>query len=513
MLPRTAIVALAAGLAAFVIPASASATTRSQVFTDTGEHAFLVPAGVTRLDVRLAGGPGGFGYNVFGHVGPGGRGGVATATLAVTPRQALFVEVAGGGANGNAARPGPGGSGGGGAGGGGYAGGGGGASDVRTCSIAHCAAQAGLLSRLLVAGGGGGGGGLEAYWAAPGATGGAAGGAGADGPLSGYGLAAGLGGGPGGHSGGGAAGGTSPVDAPASPGTLGAGGAGGGLDYDGDGGGGGGGGLYGGGGGGGGEHQPHGYGSGSGGGGGGGASGVPAGAAGVSGFAASIAAADVPPSATLTWTLPAPTVATGPAAEVSATAATITGTVDANGSQTTDCHFEIAPTGRSVPCAQQVGSGSDPVGVSAPLPGLAPGTTYSVRLVSANTEGTTAGSPLTFVTGQAQPPQLAGVGQSSRHWREAATRHGHHAKLPVGTRFRFTLDRPAAVQLRFARGGARAVGTLRVDGRPGPNRVRFAGRVSGKRLRPGRYTVTLVAIDASGAASSASVLRFTIAGS
>ncbi|WP_412744772.1 PxKF domain-containing protein [Krasilnikovia sp. MM14-A1004] len=123
------------------------------------EQTFVVPPGTTSLAVTAIGAAGGGGF-LF--VVPG-RGGVASAGLAVTPGSSLYVEVGGvggdltdGGASGGA-----GGFNGGGRGDGGDPGdngmpGGGGASDVRTVSGGADPASIGLNSRLIVAGGGGG---------------------------------------------------------------------------------------------------------------------------------------------------------------------------------------------------------------------------------------------------------------------------------------------------------------------------------------------------------------------
>ena len=128
-------------LCAFAGPGPASATaaeTATQPFTTAGEHAFTVPAGVTSVQVLAVGGHGGTGNGGAA----GGLGATATATLAVTPGETLYAEVAGDGEPVTETAFGFGGYGGGGGGGvvftlfGGVptAGGGGGASDVRTCS-------------------------------------------------------------------------------------------------------------------------------------------------------------------------------------------------------------------------------------------------------------------------------------------------------------------------------------------------------------------------------------------
>ena len=112
-----------------VLGFSASAFAASTTYTPGGgsEQQFLVPEGVTQIEVTAIGGAGGSTEEA-----PGGSGAKVTATLTVTPEQTLYVDFGGGGAAGGEG-----------------AGKGGGASDVRT--------EAGKLSsRLIVAGGGGG---------------------------------------------------------------------------------------------------------------------------------------------------------------------------------------------------------------------------------------------------------------------------------------------------------------------------------------------------------------------
>ncbi len=126
----------------------------STVFNYTGgAQTFTVPAGITSVTLKAWGASGGDGQ-INGNIGVGGKGGLATGNLAVTPGQTLNVYVGGrgtpstnsticcGGFNG---------------GGNAYGlsstnarGGGGGASDVRVGGTA-------LANRVLVAGGGGGG--------------------------------------------------------------------------------------------------------------------------------------------------------------------------------------------------------------------------------------------------------------------------------------------------------------------------------------------------------------------
>lgn len=218
-----AISVIAAGGLVGLTPGASQAS--SQTFNADGSYA--VPAGITSVHVVVTGAGGGTGRDdgtdTLNSVG--GVGGIATATITVTPGATLSVLV--GGRGGDSLTPGTAGTGGtnGGAAGGDYGGGGGGRSEV---------AQG--ATKLVVAGGGGGGGGEQGpphVGGVGGAGGGLTGGIGANGS-----DAALSGGGGGSQAVGGAAGG-----AGAAAGTSGFGGA---ANF---GGGGGGGGYWGGGGG------------------------------------------------------------------------------------------------------------------------------------------------------------------------------------------------------------------------------------------------------------------------
>ena len=124
----------------------------SQTFNYTGAmQTFIVPAGVTSIDVDVYGGAGGTSYNG----GIGGAGGRVQSTLVVVPGQTLNLYVGGVGQNGNnTGGPVLGGYNGGGDGNSvfsAFGGGGGGASDIRFTPYT-------LADRILVAGGGGGAG-------------------------------------------------------------------------------------------------------------------------------------------------------------------------------------------------------------------------------------------------------------------------------------------------------------------------------------------------------------------
>ena len=101
-------------------------------------------------------------------------------------------------------------------------------------------------------------------------------------------------------------------------------------------------------------------------------------------------------------TLPnTPTVLTGTASSLTQTAATLNATVNPNGGEVSDCHFEYGPTetyGTSVPCSPAPGSGPSPVAVSASISGLTVNSTYHFRIVATNPGGTGPGSDQTFKT-------------------------------------------------------------------------------------------------------------------
>ena len=422
------IAAVGAIAGAMLSPVGADAAeTASASFTTTGEHAFVVPAGVTSVQVTLVGGTGGEGSESHNtHKAPGGAGRIAVATLAVSPGETLFAEVAG-----NGLSAGMGGYGGGGTGGlrafnGEGGGGGGGASDVRRCAMAQspasCAPGSSLASRLVVAAGGGGGGGAGGETPSPNNS--IEGGSGGEGDTTGAGGAqdakkdhGGGGGKQGGPSSPGAPGAESELEATA--GGLGTGGNGG-QSFSGGGGGGGGGVFGGGGGGGGGSTSEPGfilYNS-AGGGGGGGGSGVPAGTTGVSGFSFAEPLPGAQPSAAFTWTLPPPAAVTGSPQAVTSTSATLTGTVNPDGSSVNACNFLVSPappSGASIPCSQQVGAGASPLAVSAALGGLSPATVYTVTLVASSAQGTSTGAPVTFTTPLAPAtPASSGSGPQRR---------------------------------------------------------------------------------------------------
>jgi|GEM_PF-1353595 len=90
---------------------------------------------------------------------------------------------------------------------------------------------------------------------------------------------------------------------------------------------------------------------------------------------------------------------TGTPTGVTGTSATLTGTVDPDG-HSTSWYFEYGTTNGygAKTSTQSAGSSAGAHAVSAPIAGLAPGTTYHVRLVSTSSAGTGYGADAVFTT-------------------------------------------------------------------------------------------------------------------
>jgi hypothetical protein len=118
--------------------------------------------------------------------------------------------------------------------------------------------------------------------------------------------------------------------------------------------------------------------------------------------------------------LPPPTVVTEPASPVGETTTTLTGTVNPNGLNVTECNFEWGTSssyGNLAPCSSAPGSGTSAVTVSATLIGLSAGETYYYRLVATNSSGTSKGLPQELTTATApytkSPPESLPAGTTT----------------------------------------------------------------------------------------------------
>ena len=347
--------AAAALLAALAIGVAASqavdpGTSFDHTYTTVGETQFVVPAGVTAMDVVATGGRGASVSNINSNpvsTAAGGLGARVNGRLSgLTPAQSIYLEVGGNGSNGDIHSPGQGGYNGGGDATVGSTssnqffnpgGGGGGASDIRTIPFAD-----GLTTdtRLIVASGGGGGGHTVNSSSATGGDGGAGwGGIGATGAGGARGASSGGGGGSGGSGGGGGAAGSAGTGAAGTMGNLGLGGNGGtGPNNDpAGGGGGGGGGRYGGGGGRGGSSAT------GGGGGGGGSSLIPLGGG------VGIAPDGSSGSIEISYTVPGTDMDSGPVGSTSDTTPSF-GFSSGDGSATFECRIDSANVADFAPC-------------------------------------------------------------------------------------------------------------------------------------------------------------------
>lgn len=98
----------------------------------------------------------------------------------------------------------------------------------------------------------------------------------------------------------------------------------------------------------------------------------------------------------------APTVTTGPASNVTAETATVSGEVDPEGTAVEECYFEYGETskyGMTKECVEepsQIGGGTTNVAVHADLSGLAGGVVYHYRLVASNKSARSAGADESF---------------------------------------------------------------------------------------------------------------------
>jgi hypothetical protein len=140
--------------------------------------------------------------------------------------------------------------------------------------------------------------------------------------------------------------------------------------------------------------------------------------------------------------------------------------------------------------------------LSATVTGTTPNTTTTTNGTTITT--TRSGGTVT-VTKTVQPkPVIGNPTQASSAW-----------KRSKGTTFAFGLSARARVVLAFRQQlGRRRVlrGTVAMNGHPGTDRLGFKGRLAGgRRLRPGRYTVTFTATNSSGASRPVSV-SFRITG-
>jgi hypothetical protein len=88
----------------------------------------------------------------------------------------------------------------------------------------------------------------------------------------------------------------------------------------------------------------------------------------------------------------------------------------------------------------------------------------------------------------------------------------HSRKSAVRSTISFKLSAAARVTLAFSRlRSRRRVASRTIEAHAGTNRLRFRGRLSRRRsLKPGRYTLTITALDRAGEKSRPRSLSFTV---
>lgn len=99
--------------------------------------------------------------------------------------------------------------------------------------------------------------------------------------------------------------------------------------------------------------------------------------------------------------VPPPGIAAAVPAEVTASTATLSGSVDPNDALLRTCAFEYGTSsqyGQSAPCASFPGASGGLQAVIAPISGLQPNTTYHYRLLASSATGASAGPDATFTT-------------------------------------------------------------------------------------------------------------------
>lgn len=140
----------------------------------------------------------------------------------------------------------------------------------------------------------------------------------------------------------------------------------------------------------------------------------------IAGFLAAIAA-PLALTAGVALAASSPTVSTGPASNISDTAATLTGTVNPNGNET-GYVFEYGLTSAYGlgTTSHSAGGGTKPVKAAVTVRGLTPGTVYHYRIAALNQAGGAFGSDRTFKT-TGHPPANVSTGGAVNVRKESAT--------------------------------------------------------------------------------------------
>jgi CSLREA domain-containing protein len=196
------------------------------------------------------------------------------------------------------------------------------------------------------------------------------------------------------------------------------------------------------------------------------------------------------------YELTPPAASTPSASAITQTAATLTGSATAKqASATTQFEYGTSTNYGSTVTAQTVG-GLQAMAVSAPVTGLAPGTTYHFRLVVTSLDGTTASNDASFTTASAppqptpahpRPPQLTRVKIHPSKFKQVTGRH------PTATIISYRDSRAArtTIVVFACAKKCRRLGRFTHTDKAGANRVKFTGRLGTHALKPGRYELRL----------------------
>ena len=226
--------------------------------------------------------------------------------------------------------------------------------------------------------------------------------------------------------------------------------------------------------------------------------------------------------------------ATSGAAAITATAATIGGSVTAN-ARPTSFHFEygISASYGLRTADARAGASVDAVPVSEDLSGLTPSTTYHYRLIATNADGTTVGVDASFTTAAAAvghgspgagPPTITSLSLNPHRFAAGAKPATFRFTLSQNAKVLFTIERvtvgringkKCAKPTRASRAKRHCTvyvpfGSFLQPATKGRRSIQFAGKVGRRKLPPGSYRATLTATNAAGLRSSPARIGFVI---
>ena len=235
-----------------------------------------------------------------------------------------------------------------------------------------------------------------------------------------------------------------------------------------------------------------------------------------------------------------PNATTGLVSGIGSSDATVAATVNGH-SQPTDVVIEYGPVGAGTrtTAAQHLGAGAADQPLSIVLSGLVAHTVYRARVLATNATGTTAGGFATFTTAIAPPPaptQAVDVIANLKITPSTITAARKGPTVTAARRSRpgaivsytdtqparttFTVQRPERGRVhggkclrpsRRNRNGKRCtrylgIGSFTHTDTAGANKLRFTGRIRGRRLAVGSYRLRAVPQNAAGLGPAAVVL-------